>query len=243
MVLFLRRGSFTSAILEEDPRRSSILDGILGCLHILRGARQRAVCELPLRERPCLSPVIRSDGAFPVLGMGCRKDESMRSKARKTKFIDKPVQGQLVIRVLFYWVLCMWGMFCLLAGVPMVLSWFVNSPGAPTAGQLVLQTWRMFWPAFFASGLVLPLLLLDVLRVSHRFAGPMYRLRNALRDVADGKCVAPIKFREGDFWCDMADEFNRVAARVRELEPASTQGERTDDTAAITAHNPGSVAL
>lgn len=152
----------------------------------------------------------------------------MRFKRRKIQFIDKSVQGQLVVRVIGYWTLCMWGTFCLLAGVPIVLSWFVNSDGAPAASQLILQTWRMFWPALFASGLVLPLLLLDVLRVSHRFAGPMYRLRNALRDAADGKHVPPVKFREGDFWCEMADEFNRVAARLHDLEPSRSRDERPE---------------
>lgn len=167
----------------------------------------------------------------------------MRFKKRKSKLIDKSVQGQLMIRVFAYWTLCLWGMFCLLAGVPIVLSWFVDSAGAPTASQIILHTWRIFWPALFASSLVLPLLLLDVLRVSHRFAGPMNRLRSALRDVADGKQVAPIKFREGDFWCDMADEFNRVAARMRNLEPASKQEQHADNSTVSSAQASGSVAL
>jgi hypothetical protein len=124
-------------------------------------------------------------------------------------------------------------MFCLLAGVPIVLSWFVQSEGAPTATQLVLQTWRMFWPVLFAASLVLPLLLLDVLRISHRFAGPMYRLRNALRDAADGKQVPPVKFREGDFWCEMADEFNRVSARLRDLEQVSKKQVESSTTTAL----------
>ena len=167
----------------------------------------------------------------------------MRLKKRKTQFIDKSVQGKLVIRVFAYWTLCLCGMFCLLAGVPIVLSWFVGSAGAPTASQLIVQTWRMFWPALFASGLVLPLLLLDVLRVSHRFAGPMHRLHNALRDVADGKSVAPIKFRDGDFWCEMADEFNRVAARLRDLEPVSMHDQRTEESTGAVTQTPGSVAV
>lgn len=144
----------------------------------------------------------------------------MRNKKRRKTFIDRPVQGQLLFRVFVYWSLCMSGVFCILAGVPIVLSWFLTSGDAPTISQLVLQTWRMFWPALFASGLLLPFLLLDVVRMSHRFAGPMYRLRNALRDAADGKAVAPIHFRDGDFWCEMAEEFNQVAARLRDLEPA-----------------------
>jgi hypothetical protein len=87
---------------------------------------------------------------------------------------------------------------------------------------------------------VLPFLLLDVLRLSHRFAGPMYRLKNALRDVADGKSVPPIQFREGDFWCEMADQFNRVSARVRELEPAARADQRAENSSKA---NAGSVAI
>jgi hypothetical protein len=161
----------------------------------------------------------------------------MGIKARKKTFIDKSVQGKLVLRVLSYWALCMLGMFCVLATAPIVLSWFVTADNAPTIGQLMLQSWRMFWPSFFASALVLPVLVLDVVRVSHRFAGPVYRLRTSLRDLADGKSVSPIKFREGDFWYDMAEEFNRVAARVRDLEPATRQEPRAE------AATPGSVAV
>ena len=164
----------------------------------------------------------------------------MRNKKRRTKFIDRSVQGQLLLRVFAYWTLCMAGMFIILAGVPIVLSWLVVSDGAPTSRQLLLQTWRTFWPALFASGLLLPLLLLDVLRVSHRFAGPMYRLRNALRDAADGKPVAPIQFRDGDFWCEMAEEFNRLSARIRDLEPAA---HRETPSASGTTSATHSVAL
>jgi hypothetical protein len=134
-------------------------------------------------------------------------------------------------------------MFCLLSGIPIVLSLFVDSPGAPSVGQLLLQTWRMFWPVFFASALVLPLLLADVLRVSNRFAGPMYRLRNALRDLADGKAVTPVKFREGDFWCNMADEFNRVLERMKDLEPAKRTDEQDAGEQSSASQNTESLAI
>ena len=68
----------------------------------------------------------------------------MRYKRRKIQFIDKSVQGQLVVRVFAYWTLSMFGMFCLLAGIPIVMSWFVNSEGAPAASELILQTCGCF---------------------------------------------------------------------------------------------------
>ncbi|MGE0755448.1 MAG: hypothetical protein AB7F89_04040 [Pirellulaceae bacterium] len=138
----------------------------------------------------------------------------MGNNPRQRLFVDRSVQGTLISRVVLYWFLFVSGMFLLLAGFPLVASWLVRSPGAPTAGQILLQTWRVFWPALFASALMLPFLILDVIRVSHRFVGPLVRLRNAMRDLGEGKPVAPVKFRARDFWFDLAEEFNRVAARV-----------------------------
>ena len=50
---------------------------------------------------------------------------------------------------------------------------------------------------------------------SHRFAGPVLRLRRSMRQLAQGEHVEPIKFRKGDFWPEFADEFNAVLARVQ----------------------------
>ena len=55
--------------------------------------------------------------------------------------------------------------------------------------------------------------------MSNRFVGPMYRLRNTLRQLADGESVHPIKLREKDFWIDVADDVNRVIKIVQDAEP------------------------
>ena len=163
-----------------------------------------------------------------------------KNKPRKKYFIDSKVQGILIYRVVMYWFAFVFGMFCLLAGFPLIISFFVNSPVAPSAGQLLLQTWRSFWPAIFASALMLPILILDIIRVSHRFAGPMVRLRTALRDLAAGKPVQPVVFRYGDFWCEVAEEFNQATARIREMQStakADRCGEQTP------TKSPGSIAI
>lgn len=158
---------------------------------------------------------------------------AMKTMLRRKLLIDPKVQGMLISRVILYWAIFVSGMFCLLAGFPLLVSLFIHSPGEPTAGQVFLQTWRTFWPALFASCLMLPLLLLDIIRVTHRFAGPIYRLRSALHDLADGKPVEPIVFRYGDFWCAIADEFNRATARIRELQPAGSPEHRGPESANV----------
>jgi hypothetical protein len=156
----------------------------------------------------------------------------MLNRPRQRLLIDRHVQGALISRVVLYWFLCVTGMFCLLAGFPLVTSFFMRSPGTPSAWQIVVQTWRMFWPAVFASALMLPWLILDVIRISHRFVGPLYRLRTSLRDMAEGKQVAAVKFRAHDFWFELAEDFNRAVARVRQDAAASraTSETRADTT-------------
>ena len=55
----------------------------------------------------------------------------------------------------------------------------------------------------------------DIIVVTHRLVGPLLRLRGAMRGLARGETVEPIRFRKGDFWQEFADEFNAVAALVQ----------------------------
>ena len=143
-------------------------------------------------------------------------------------YVDKSVQGALARRVATYWVVCSWGIFCILAGFPIGVTLAIGVPNGPTVGSLLYQSWLDFWPSMVASVLVLPVIVWDLLRLSHRFVGPMIRLKKAMRDLADGKQVRPIAFREGDFWCEFAEEFNRVAARLEAVTPATELDEASD---------------
>ena len=80
--------------------------------------------------------------------------------------------------------------------------------------DLVTELYYRYGPALSASLMLLPVVLLDVIRVSNRFVGPVKRLRQGLADVADGRPAQPLNFRDSDFWCDLANNFNRAAARV-----------------------------
>ena len=47
--------------------------------------------------------------------------------------------------------------------------------------------------------MLLPVFLRDTLKLSNRFAGPMYRLRTGLKGLTESQPIAPIQFRTGDF--------------------------------------------
>ena len=151
-------------------------------------------------------------------------------KKRSRVFVDKNVQGALARRVTLYWAICLWATFCVLAGFPIVVTFLAGIEYAPSAGELLHTSWLRFWPMLVASAFVLPIIVWDVMRVSHRFAGPMIRLRHAMRDLAEGKEVPAVTFREGDYWTEFADHFNRVGERLGQIETADAE---VEDAAAV----------
>ena len=70
-----------------------------------------------------------------------------------------------------------------------------------------------------ASLLLLPGVIFDLVRLSNRFAGPMFRLRRSMHDLAQGKPVDAVHFRHGDFWQEFADDFNTIAAGQEQRTP------------------------
>jgi hypothetical protein len=135
---------------------------------------------------------------------------------RRRFLADCRVQGALIVRVVLYWLMCLLTMTLLLLGWTMV-----TQPIHPLNAHLT-ALWTLYGPPAVASLLLLPLVTFDLLRLSNRFAGPMFRLRRSLHDLAQGKPVAAVHFRHGDFWQEFADDFNTVAARAQEAEDLDT---------------------
>jgi nitrogen fixation/metabolism regulation signal transduction histidine kinase len=71
-----------------------------------------------------------------------------------------------------------------------------------------------YGPAISVSLLLLPIVMFDVVRMSNRFLRPVARLKQGLRDVADGRPAQPLNFRDDKFWDELAADFNRAAGRI-----------------------------
>ena len=120
-----------------------------------------------------------------------------------------------MLRFVGYWIVCLTVMFSLLAAFPIMLAVCFPFGQRPTLTQIMVDSWSMFWPAALASLLILPAVLWDLTRMSNRFVGPIYRLRRSMRELREGKEIEPVKFREGDFWYDFAEDFNHLVASTR----------------------------
>jgi len=132
----------------------------------------------------------------------------MSQHKRSRLFVDYRVQGALMARTIAYW-----GM-CLLSLALLLFCWRIYTGPALTFAMHLRQMWEQFGPAILASALILPLLVVDAARLSNRFAGPLYRVRLSLAQLAAGERIPVIQFRDGDYWPEIADDINKIAARL-----------------------------
>lgn len=128
---------------------------------------------------------------------------------RARQYVDGNVQGGLLSRMAIHW-----GMF-----------FFTTAFGFIVLQIIICRDQRTFleslWDStteFSALGLLvltlLPAFMLDVIRFSNRFAGPMVRLRRFLKELGENGEVPQLKFRDDDFWIEVAKEFNLCRDRM-----------------------------
>jgi len=132
----------------------------------------------------------------------------MSQQNRKKTYVDPQVQGALVRRLVLHWLA-----FLLVSGL-VAFSLQVLSDPFKSIGEHTLATWWTHGPFLLVMLLILPVFVLDTIKLSHRFAGPVYRLRQSIRSIADGEPPRPLKFRDFDFWHGLADDFNRMIDRL-----------------------------
>jgi hypothetical protein len=154
---------------------------------------------------------------------------SATQRKRKQLFVDPKVQGALILRVVLYWVVC------LVTMTLMLLCWRIVTGPARAFYLHFDDMWFHFGPALIASFLLLPLVVYDVVQMSNRFCGPLFRLRRSLRALARGEHVDPISFRDGDFWSEFAQEFNTLLARVDSLRKGEVPSVPEEEPATATS--------
>ena len=131
---------------------------------------------------------------------------------RSRLLVDPQVQWSITLRVLFHWTAFL---VCLVSVGAMFR--ILGSPGSQPWGDAWKSALSAQIPTLGVMFLMLPVFLRDTLKMSNRFAGPMYRLRTALAELAKTNETKPIKFRTGDYWLEVADDFNEAFGKLDEL--------------------------
>jgi signal transduction histidine kinase len=145
------------------------------------------------------------------------------SKRRSRKLIDYEVQTSLVVRLCVHWVL-----FMLATAIAMFLWVRLIEAPVDTMAEIVSKFNSIFIPMFIVAVLLLPVFVLDAVKLSNRFTGPIFRLRRTLATLAEGKPVRPLEFRSNDFWRALANDFNRVVSLTPAADAASPRSDKTN---------------
>ncbi len=146
----------------------------------------------------------------------------MSRPQRRKVYIDAGVQGALARRIILHWVVFL-GAASLVAFVMQVLS----NPFRPLADH-VRDMWWNQGPFFVVMLFLLPVFVVDTVKISHRFAGPIFSLRRTMREITQGKPVRKLKFRTNDFWHDLSEDFNAMLVHLGLLDdevPSDTEAE------------------
>jgi hypothetical protein len=136
----------------------------------------------------------------------------MNKPRRKKHFIDTSVQGALARRIIVHWLVFL-AVGSLVAFILQVLS----NPFRPLADH-VHDMWYTHGPFLLVLLFLLPVFVVDTIKLSHRFAGPIYALRRAIREVAAGEKPRRVNFRKRDFWHDLASDYNAMLEHLNVLE-------------------------
>ncbi len=139
----------------------------------------------------------------------------MSHPERKKTFVDPKVQGALVRRLVRHWLT-----FLVVASLVAFCLQVMSNPFR-SLSEHVQQLWWTHGPFLLVMVFLLPVFVLDTIKISHRFVGPIYRLRQTILEIAEGDPPPRLKFRDFDFWQGLAEDFNRMVDQL------TTRGEKS----------------
>lgn len=135
-------------------------------------------------------------------------------KRRTRLFVDRRLQGSIVFRILCHWMIFV-AAGTLLAVLLRVLT-HIMEPA--TVGIVDLLTALV--PFLITMLALLPIYVVDTIKLTNRFAGPFVRFRSEIRRAANGETPGHVKFRAGDYWCETEADLNAVFEELTELRRA-----------------------
>jgi len=141
----------------------------------------------------------------------------MAHPERKKTFVDPKVQGALVRRLVMHWL-----SFLLVASLVAFCLQVLSNPFR-SLSEHVQQLWWTHGPFLLVMVFLLPVFVLDTIKMSNRFVGPIYRLRQVILEIAQGDLPPRLKFRDFDFWQGLAEDFNRMVDQL------TTRGKKSAD--------------
>ena len=132
---------------------------------------------------------------------------------RRTRIVDRQFQVGLAVRLLLV-LTALFAAGIALAFLPpiYVLATTDDLKSLEPAAAEFLVLHRRLWPAALLS---LAGVFLYVIFLSHRIAGPVYRINAILRALLENREPPVVKFRDGDYFQPTADLLEELSEKMR----------------------------
>jgi hypothetical protein len=137
---------------------------------------------------------------------------------RKHVYVSGRIQGSIVKHAVFYW-----AVYHLILWHILFMYRYLQYRAELIAGGSPSTFWDLYSQfshdniAVILCALpILPVLVWDVVRVTHRVAGPLVRFRECLKALSRGEHVPFVRIRKGDYLVDMERAFNEYLATLPE---------------------------
>ena len=114
----------------------------------------------------------------------------------------------------------------------LVLVISINAVLSSTHPQSLGQLWSMLWQEHFWTFALLtaafPIIFRDMVKTTHRIAGPLVRFEKLLTEMVRGKRVERVQLRKHDMLFELQDAFNEfIDVYNKQVEPSGKQDEST----------------
>jgi hypothetical protein len=133
---------------------------------------------------------------------------------RRRIWVDVRVQGALVGRAVIYWLVAF-----LYFGTTVFVSNYCDYPHW-TFSQHIQEWFTIVGPWIPSAALILPLVVYDIVRLSHQFVGPVLRAKKQLERIVQSPNCTPYTLRTDDYWHDLIKPMNDVQNHILSLHVA-----------------------
>ena len=129
---------------------------------------------------------------------------STKTKYRRRRtYVSRAIQG----RILWKFAFCYVAYNCFLLSV-LVLQQILTNATPMSFAELIQLIWNTHFITFIVVAAAIPVFLWDILKTTHRIAGPLVRFENSLLKMQRGEPIETIRLRDHDMLNEFCDVFN-----------------------------------
>ena len=161
----------------------------------------------------------------------------MAKRFRLKKLINWTVQGPIVTRLIIHFLaynMAMLFLLLLVYGIKTSLAAIAETPVSAEP----MTFWQQAAPVVICMCAMMPFMIWDLVKLTNRIAGPLFRFESILKDFATSGLLRKAALREGDLLTDYQKQFNEFVESLHALYPHTKPASKSPDAASVTVTVP-----